>query len=94
MGMKGQIKYMKTIKYTVILSLILFTSVNFISCNQRKSKETIQYEINNLNNRIRTLEQEIPTQRQYGNKENVERMEDNLRNYKIQVDELNRQLVK
>ncbi|MBQ2885079.1 MAG: hypothetical protein IJE43_15195 [Alphaproteobacteria bacterium] len=85
---------MKTIKYTVILSLILFTSVNFISCNQRKSKETIQYEINNLNNRIRTLEQEIPTQRQYGNKENVERMEDNLRNYKIQVDELNRQLVK
>lgn len=85
---------MKTIKYTVILSLILFTSVNFMSCNQKKSKEDIQYEINDLNRRIRTLEEEIPVQRQYGNREMVEQMEDNLRNYRIQVDELNRQLVK
>ena len=85
---------MKRIKALVILCLSIFISLNFTSCNPKKSKEDIQYEINDLNRRIRTLEQEIPVQRQYGNREMVERMEDNLRNYRIQVDELNRQLVK
>ena len=81
-------------KSIILLLLSIFISINFVSCNQRKSKVDIQYEINDLNRRIRTLEQEIPVQRQYGNREKVEQMEDNLRNYRIQVDELNRQLVK
>lgn len=85
---------MKRVKSIILLFLSIFISINFVSCNQRKSKEDIQYEINDLNRRIRTLEQEIPVQRQYGNRERVEQMEDNLRNYRIQVDELNRQLVK
>lgn len=85
---------MKRMRYIIILCLSIFISINFVSCNQRKSKEDIQYEINDLNRRIRTLEQEIPVQRQYGNKDKADQMEDNLRNYKIQVDELNRQLVK
>lgn len=85
---------MKRVKSIILLFLSIFISINFVSCNQRKSKEDIQYEINDLNRRIRTLEQEIPVQRQYGNREMVEQMEDNLRNYRIQVDELNRQLVK
>ena len=83
------------IKYTVYICLSILISAILVSCNQgRKSKEDIQFEINYLNGRIRTLEQEIPIQRRYGNREMVERMEDNLRNYKIQVDELNRQLVR
>ena len=81
-------------KSIILLLLSIFISINFVSCNQRKSKVDIQYEINDLNRRIRTLEQEIPVQRQYGNREKVEQMEDNLRNYRIQVDELSRQLVK
>ena len=85
---------MKRVKSIILLFLSIFISINFVSCNQRKSTEDIQYEINDLNRRIRTLEQEIPVQRQYGNREMVEQMEDNLRNYRIQVDELNRQLVK
>ena len=85
---------MKTMKSIIILCLSIFISTCFVSCNQKKSKADIQYEINDLNRRIRTLEQEIPAQRQYGNREKAEQMEDNLRNYKIQVDELNRQLVK
>ena len=85
---------MKKIKIVVVLCLSIFVSVILVSCNQKKSKADIQYEINDLNRRIRTLEQEIPVQWQCGNRENAERMEDNLRNYKIQVDELNRQLVK
>lgn len=85
---------MKRVKSIILLFLSIFLSINFVSCNQRKSKVDIQYEINGLNRRIRTLEQEIPVQRQYGNREKVEQMEDNLRNYRIQVDELNRQLVK
>lgn len=85
---------MKRVKSIILLFLSIFLSINFVSCNQRKSKVDIQYEINDLNRRIRTLEQEIPVQRQYGNREKVEQMEDNLRNYRIQVDELNRQLVK
>lgn len=85
---------MKRMRNLVILCLSIFISINLASCNPKKSKEDIQYEINDLNRRIRTLEQEIPIQRQYGNREMVERMEDNLRNYRIQVDELNRQFVK
>lgn len=85
---------MKRVKSIILLFLSIFLFINFVSCNQRKSKVDIQYEINDLNRRIRTLEQEIPVQRQYGNREKVEQMEDNLRNYRIQVDELNRQLVK
>ena len=77
-----------------ILCLSIFLSVNLVSCTQRKSKEDIQHEINDLNRRIRNLEREIPIQRQYGSRTTVEQMEDNLKNYKIQVDELNRQLVK
>ena len=68
--------------------------VNLSSCGNKKSKSQINSEINDLNRRIRTLENEIPIVHQYGNREQAERMEDNLRNYKIQVDELNRQLVK
>ena len=85
---------MKRVKSIILLFLSIFLFINFVSCNQRKSKVDIQYEINDLNRRIRTLEQEIPVQRQYANREKVEQMEDNLRNYRIQVDELNRQLVK
>ena len=85
---------MKRMKSIIILCLSIFMSTYFVSCNQKKSKADIQSEINDLNRRIRTLEQEIPAQRQYGNREKAEQMEDNLRNYKIQVDELNRQLVK
>ena len=85
---------MKRVKSIILLFLSIFLFINFVSWNQRKSKVDIQYEINDLNRRIRTLEQEIPVQRQYGNREKVEQMEDNLRNYRIQVDELNRQLVK
>ena len=85
---------MKRMKSIIILCLSIFMSTCFVSCSQKKSKADIQYEINDLNRRIRTLEQEIPAQRQYGNTEKAEQMEDNLRNYKIQVDELNRQLVK
>ena len=85
---------MKRVKSIILLFLSIFLFINFVSCNQRNSKVDIQYEINDLNRRIRTLEQEIPVQRQYGNREKVEQMEDNLRNYRIQVDELNRQLVK
>ena len=86
---------MKRIKALVILCLSIFISLNFTSCNPKKSKEDIQYEINDLNRRIRNLEHEIPLIKQSGSsREIVERMEDNLHNYKIQVDELNRQLVK
>ena len=68
--------------------------VNLSSCGNKKSKSQINSEINDLNRRIRTLENEIPIVHQYGNRVQAERMEDNVRNYKIQVDELNRQLVK
>ena len=85
---------MKTFRFVGMVLFTVLMCVNLSSCGGKKSKSQIESEINDLNRRIRTLENEIPTQRQYGNKDMTERMEDNLKNYQIQVDELNRQLVK
>lgn len=85
---------MKTLRLVGMVLFAILVCVNFSSCDEKKSKSQINSEINDLNRRIRNLENEIPTARQYGNSEQAERMEDNLNNYKIQVDELNRQLVK
>ena len=85
---------MKTFRMVGIALMAVLMCANLSSCGEKKSKSQINSEINNLNNRIRTLKEEIPIARQYGNREQAERMEDNLKNYQIQVDELNRQLVK
>lgn len=85
---------MRTIKNIIILSLSIFVVVNFASCGGGKSKQQIENEINDLHGRIRVLNREIPRERKAGNLNRAEQMENNLRNYQIQLDELNRQLVK
>jgi len=82
----------------IIISLLL------TSCNgSGKSKEQIQREINELHSRVNTLEEEIPRIQWYIDNDvnpnhsnlngQIREMKDNLRDYKIQLDELNRQLV-
>lgn len=84
--------------------LLLFSIVSLLSCGGgTKSKEEIQKEINELHSRINTLESEIPKTQWYidndANPNNtdlegqIREMKNNLRDYKIQLDELNRQLV-
>ena len=85
---------MRIIKYVSFLFLAFLVSLNLVSCGGGKSKSQIEYEINDLHGRIRTLKREIPRHREAGDIYRVEQMENNLRNYQIQLDELNRQLVK
>lgn len=86
------------------LFFLSFCILTMLSCGGgSKSKEQIQSEINELHSRINTLEQEIPRTQWYidndANPNNtdlegqIKEMKNNLRDYKIQLDELNRQLV-
>lgn len=85
---------MRTVKYIAYLFLAILVSSSFVSCGGGKSKSQLEYEINDLHGRIRTLKKEIPQYREAENIYKVEQMENNLRNYQIQLDELNRQSVK
>ena len=83
--------------------LILVAVASFLSCGgNTQSKQEIQAKINDLHSRISVLEQEIPRVRrdiangvnpEYTTPQQLQEMENNLHDFKIQLDELNRQLV-
>lgn len=83
--------------------MLLLTISALLSCGSRtQSKEEIQEKIDDLHSRISVLEEEIPRLRgniqdgtftDYQSQENLQTMEQSLHDYRIQLDELNRQLV-